>query len=338
MIGGDVLGQYEYDEEKRYYVQASTEQIKEEYIARFLYKDEADQWMVGPTPGEKTSWLSSSIPSKELPTKGWKYFDVKSQTWQDDLSLTATPGPLPPLPAQVTVTASGAAAETWPTYLGVFNMTERWWSGRPVYVNTHGRFLFHTFHWMIGNQIGYYVLTGSSMSHQSPVCERSWKYFTGIMEQGPDEKPASVKILSGGEDYGPLQAHKQMFLDLMEDCKTQEDYLMKYLTLAQDHKTSDNDNDNSNLGWTIAGPSLSILGLLIGAMSCAYKSSKKNEVSPQVDNSSERPPPHHRSLHPAGTGQTAVPRREGCIVRIGPPTPYSVSQSWNTGRAQQTAS
>ena len=80
MIGGDVLGQFEYDEDMRYYVQASTEHSNEEYTARFLYKDDEDQWMVGPTPGEKTSWLSSSIPSKELPTERSKSFDVQSTT------------------------------------------------------------------------------------------------------------------------------------------------------------------------------------------------------------------------------------------------------------------
>ena len=333
MIGGAVLGQYEFDEDKGYYVQTSTEQSNEEYIGRFLYKDDEDQWMVGDTPGELLSWLTSSIRSKEIPTQGWKYFD--GETWQDDLSLTVTPGPLPPLPAQVIVTDSGDAAEAWPSYLGVFNMTQRWWSGRPVYVNTQGRFLFHTHHWMIGNQLGYFALRGSSMAHHSPVCEKSWTYFTG----NGSEKPASVKILSGGAEYGPAQAFKQRILDLEEDCKTPEDYLMKYLTLARDNKTNYNENNSSNLGLIIAGAVLSILSLLIGVMSGAYKYSKKNEASPppQVDNFSEQPPLHHHHSYcqfQPGPGQT-VPGREGCIVRLGPPTPYSVSQSWNTGKDQQ---
>ena len=147
------------------------------------------------------------------------------------------------------------------------------------------------------------------------------------MDLGSDEKLASVEIVTGGADSGSLQALKQRFRE--EDCKTPEDYLMKYLTLARDHETSD--KDSSNLGWTIAGPVLTILGLLIGAMSGAYKYSKKKAASPQVDNFSERPPLPHHSFQP---GQI-VPGREGCIVRMGPPTPYSVSQSWNTGKAQQ---
>ena len=174
------------------------------------------------------------------------------------------------------------------------------------------------------------------MAHHSPVCEKSWTYFTG----DGSEKPASVKILSGGAEYGPAQAFKQRILDLEEDCKTTEDYLMKYLTLARDNKTNDNENNSSNLGYLIiAGAVLSILSLLIGVMSGAYKYSKKNEASPppQVDNFSEQPPLHHHHSYcqfQPGPGQT-VPGREGCIVRMGPPTPYSVSQSWNTGRDQQ---
>ena len=139
-LAGELLGQYEYDEDKEYYVQSSTEQSNDQYIGRYLYYlDDYKVWVVGPTPGGKTdSWSTS----KEL-TGGWVYAD--GEAWKSDPSLTVTPGPLPSLPSQFTVTASGAAAEKFPSYLGVYNKTERWWSGRPVYVNTHGRFLFHTF-------------------------------------------------------------------------------------------------------------------------------------------------------------------------------------------------
>ena len=86
-------------------------------------------WFVGPTPGERCGGLYNPTPSKTLPTSGWRY---AGKTWPDDPSLTITPGPLPPLPRQFTVTATGAAAEEWPECLGVFTRTERWWAGRPV--------------------------------------------------------------------------------------------------------------------------------------------------------------------------------------------------------------
>merc|ERR1712137_502693 len=39
-LAGELLGQYEYDEEKECYVQSSTDQSNEAYIARYLYMDE----------------------------------------------------------------------------------------------------------------------------------------------------------------------------------------------------------------------------------------------------------------------------------------------------------
>ena len=78
-------------------------------------------------------------------------------------------------------------------------------------------------------QLGYFALSGSSMSHHSPVCEKSWKYFTGSLDLGSDEKLASVEIVTGGADSGSLQALKQRFRE--EDCETPVDYLMKYILL-----------------------------------------------------------------------------------------------------------
>ena len=84
------------------------------------------------------------------------------------------------------------------SYLGVYNKTERWWTGRPVYVNTEGRLLYHAkLVWMIGPDIGYYVLHGS-WSHQNPASERNWKQFN---DNDNDffsiSMPVSIKIISG---------------------------------------------------------------------------------------------------------------------------------------------
>ena len=48
----------------------------------------------------------------------------------------------------------GAAAEEWPSDQGVFTKTERWWRGRPVYVNTEGQLLHHGGTWDIGSKLG----------------------------------------------------------------------------------------------------------------------------------------------------------------------------------------
>ena len=146
----------------------------------------------------------------------WSLFlkTVKTFPPKSDPSLTVTPGPLPSLPSQLTVTASGAAAEKFPSYLGVYNKTERWWEGMPVYINTQGGLLYHNFNWMIGPELGSYVMQGS-WSHQSPVCEKSWTYVT---DNGIDEKPAAVQIVS---DAGKLvgESLANSYLDLQLFCE-----------------------------------------------------------------------------------------------------------------------
>ena len=193
---GHALGQYEYHEDKGYYVQTSTDQnstLNEYFEAAYLYRDfderdKSHNWWVSGVPGQNAGWLGNPSPSQTLPTSGWKYAD--GQSWQDDLTLTVTPGPLT-LPRQFTVAATGAVAEKWPESLGVFTKTQRWWRGRPVYVNTAGVVLFHGANgegWTIGDELGCYHLRGSRARH-SPVSENRWRYFTGS-----EDKPASVTV------------------------------------------------------------------------------------------------------------------------------------------------
>ena len=126
---GGLLGQYEYDEDKAYYVQKSTEQNDEKFHPYYLYRRPSDEeWVVGSTPFATTGgWLLNPHGSKTLPTNtsGWQYLD--HSLWHEDPSLTVTPGTLPSLPRQFTVTATGVAAEKYPSYLGVYTKTKRWW-------------------------------------------------------------------------------------------------------------------------------------------------------------------------------------------------------------------
>ena len=128
------------------------------------------------------------------------YDNAWHNDWQNDPTLTVTTGPLPSLSSQFTVTASGDAAEdeTLESYLGVYNKTERWWAGRPVYVNTQGRLLFAELVWNIGPELGYYALHGS-WSHESPAYERKWKKYG---ENG--SKLVSVKIVSTASKFNWL--------------------------------------------------------------------------------------------------------------------------------------
>ena len=192
-ILGEVLGQYEYDEDTGCFVQTSTEQKNEASIRRYLcskYYQNIKMWLVTNTPNEDIETIHAWIMSKELQT-GWIYHDG-DDTWKPDPSLTVTSGSLPPLPTQFTVTG-----EIGPSYIGVYNKTERWWSGRPVYVNDQGQLLYHDRCWLIGDELGYHVLSGSR-SYHSPACERSWTYGYGSDRKIISyEEPASVKIVSG---------------------------------------------------------------------------------------------------------------------------------------------
>jgi len=191
---GGALGQFDYDEKKKYYIQSSTEQGQEHFQAFYLYPDEDDEWWVSFTPGEKAGLLHNPIPSKSMPTSGWLWSDGKSVwSWHDDPTLTVTPGPLPPLAWQFTVTATGAAAKKRPSSLclGVFTRSDKWWLGRQVYTNTEGMLLYHgprDWGWRIGGEFGRTPLRGSR-AHHSPVSEDSWRYWTGS-----EWKPASVRV------------------------------------------------------------------------------------------------------------------------------------------------
>ena len=109
------------------------------------------------------------------------------------MTTSPSPGPLPPLPRQFTVTATGVAAErtSYLGYLGVFTRSKMWWRGRPVYTNNQGMLLHHgagDLGWGIGPYLGKRALRGSQ-AHHSPESEKNWRYWTES-----EWKPASVMV------------------------------------------------------------------------------------------------------------------------------------------------
>ncbi len=148
-----------------------------------------------------------SINSINLTTGDGDWAVAFNDTWYFDPSIIVTSGPLPPLPSQFIVTASssGEFAKISDSLedLGVFNKTERWWAGRPVYVNTNGHFLYHGLQsWIIGHKLGYQTLRGSK-SYKGPADVKNWTYTEvttyGGYSYGSSgvEKPASVTVLEG---------------------------------------------------------------------------------------------------------------------------------------------
>ena len=187
---GGVLGQFEYNWAKGCYVQSSTGQLQlQDFMPVYLYPDEDDMWYVSNKIGDTQAWLFNPRPNKTVPASGWWYTDGESL--QEDLTLTVTAGPLPPLPKQFMVTATGATADIWPSYLGVFTRTEMWWLGRPVYFNTKGRLLFHghnDYGWLLSPDFGSTAIRGSR-AYPSPVIEDNWSYSSGGRW-----KPATVTV------------------------------------------------------------------------------------------------------------------------------------------------
>ena len=202
---GELLGQYEYHEDNDYYLQKSTEQSNGYFKIHILVADSAYKWWV--TDASGIGWLLSSSSGKTLPTTStsrWQFYCQDHKQLHDDLTLKVTSGPLPPLPRQFTVTnkpgcqpCAGARAP-WQSYLGVFNRTERWWDGRPVYVNMRGMFLHHgpkDLGWVIGIKLGTFVLRGSRARH-SPADEDKWGFF-----DGSDFKIAPVTVTGSDKIY-----------------------------------------------------------------------------------------------------------------------------------------
>ena len=171
------------------YVQTSTEQRDPYFKPVFLYPDEDDKWWVSDEPGKKSGWLYNPLSGKTPPSSGWKT-NLMDDGWNDDTSVTVTNGSLPHLASQFMVSASGAAAE-WLPSLGLFNRTERWLNGRPVYDNMDGWLLYHGSGgdgWMIGKQFRSGSLKGSR-AHHSPASEGNWTYWDYWVW-----KPASVTV------------------------------------------------------------------------------------------------------------------------------------------------
>ena len=67
---GHALGQYEYLEDKGYYVQTNTEQSDEEFRALYLYLVD-DIWFVSGTTTFRGGWLRNFQSSQSPPSSGF---------------------------------------------------------------------------------------------------------------------------------------------------------------------------------------------------------------------------------------------------------------------------
>ena len=184
-----ILGQYEYDVYKKAFVQKNTEHNINGYWPRYIYSNKKDQWFVGLNNGGLEGWLFNQNKSKKIPQEGWKV--LINRKYQKDPTLKVIQGSLS-LSKQYEVTASGGAADMCPSCLGIFNKTERWWNGRPIYENTNGYSLYHdSYGWSISKKIGERTQYGTygTLEHSN-----EWNYWNGS-----EYKVASVTVSSVSE-------------------------------------------------------------------------------------------------------------------------------------------
>ena len=189
---GGILGQYEYDVYMEAFVQKNTEKNNnEKFWPSYMYQNKKNQWLVGPNIGSPGGWLVNPKKSKKVPTEGWRV--AVGRKYEKDPALKVTHGSLT-LSMQYEVKATGDAADECPSCSGVFNKTERWWNGRPVYENTNRHYLYHGSSgdgWVIGEKIGQRGFLKGYQSYQSPVDQSRWDYWNGSMY-----KLASVVVSS----------------------------------------------------------------------------------------------------------------------------------------------
>ena len=103
--------------------------------------------------------------------------------------------------------------------------------------------------------------------------------------------------------------------------------------------------DNSGIIIAVISVVLTVLGAIIGAIRCARKCSESEDATGpsqsstnvvpmnQVENASGQPQPHHP---PSSLQLGQVQMDRAMAPRMGPPTPYSVTQSWNTESRRPT--
>ena len=76
-----------------------------------------------------------------LPRSGWEYYDGKGHTLDPELNIKTVADVNSLICPSVTITASGEAARLRPKYLGQFKPTSQFSAGRPIFRNSHGKYL-----------------------------------------------------------------------------------------------------------------------------------------------------------------------------------------------------
>jgi len=187
---GKWLGQYEYNSQRNFYIQKSTELQNGIYEPRYLFQNhQTRQWWVGPTPDVAKGFLWNSQTSATVPTSGWQVWNSGSQTWTIDNTLTVSFNAFSAC-APIRIFGFGAPAQRWQNKFGEYHQTNRWYNGHPVYLKLGGEDLLKMMNdgvWGIGKLVTSYGFSGTP-AFKSPTQSTSWVSALG----GGNNEPAQI--------------------------------------------------------------------------------------------------------------------------------------------------
>ena len=191
----EYLGQYIFDRDLDCWKQVMTERGG----AIYLYPVGLD-WYIGMEPGETEAGV---FMKDESETKGWDYVDGASGQWQEDSArVDVVPG-LMSLCETVTITST-EENDPLAAYLGEFSRCEdKWFYGRPVFVNNNGKVLCCGVSWQVGDSVGDRKLEARS----GPNCPGK---IEGWKKQSDKKKMINYVIrCSSHEDIDPVNEDDQ---------------------------------------------------------------------------------------------------------------------------------
>ena len=191
---GCLLGQYFYEPDCGCYVQTTTENKKVKAV--FLLSKQ-HKWCVSMNETGTEPLLRNKKESKEPPLVGWQYqytISTFRKQWKDDLELLVTPGPMESSCKTVHFRLVGDAAVKYPKMAGTYIRTDNWVSGRPVFQNQNGHFLYQQPNpsekgngWVIGPNFKEALIRGKKAC-DCPADENNWIFWNGFFSSWTETK------------------------------------------------------------------------------------------------------------------------------------------------------
>lgn len=184
---GQCLGLYQWDPKYKCYKQFSTEPYwnhPQESTDKFLYKTLNGNWIVGVGLGVCSGWLWNSSKSSSIPQSGW--MDMNKQM-EPSIKIEFRELTKEDVSDKIIITLRGQVAEEWPKCGGEFVKTWKYYSGKPIFINSHGYYLFSDdmAGWSIGEEM-FRSRVYSTSAALSPASSKSW-FSDGEADVGVSE-------------------------------------------------------------------------------------------------------------------------------------------------------